>query len=161
MEIGAGNPYPRSGEAGTCSGTAGPAAPATDCQATHTATVTPSATLTGSGPGRGCRLIVLLSAAAIPGIASNALRNPTTLRGYDLCDHPADNKLIRQRHLTLSRYFPAPPPSGLYLAYIALSPYAAAAGLGSVIDANAIIIRGGASAAAGVVVHAIIDYATG
>ena len=143
------------------SGTAGPAAPANDYHATHTATtVTPSATLTGSGP----RYLAAASSPLIPllssGIASATLTQPDYAAGDTIY---ATTLLITNSSATASdieSLFSGPPPSGLYLAYIALSPYAAAAALGSVNDGTP-SSESGASAAAGVVVHAIIDYATG
>ena len=164
VEIGAGNPY--SGQfRGTwdmSSGSTGPAAPLNDYQATHTATtVTPSATLTGSGT----RYLAASSSPLIPllssGIASATITQPAYAAGDTIY---ATVLLITSSSVTASDieslFSGLPPPSGLYLAYIALSPYAAAAALGSVNDGTP-SSESGASAAASTVVHATLDYATG
>ena len=144
------------------SGSTGPAAPLNDYQATHTATtVTPSATLTGSGT----RYLAASSSPLIPllssGIASATITQPAYAAGDTIY---ATMLLITSSSVTASDieslFSGLPPPSGLYLAYIALSPYAAAAALGSVNDGTP-SSESGASAAAGVVVHATLDYATG
>ena len=144
------------------SGSSGPAAPLNDYQATHTATtVTPSATLTGSGT----RYLAASSSPLIPllssGIASATITQPAYAAGDTIY---ATVLLITSSSVTASDieslFSGLPPPSGLYLAYIALSPYAAAAGLGSVNDGTP-SSESGASAAASTVVHATLDYATG
>ena len=163
VEIGAGNPYSGvfKGSWDMSSGSSGPAAPLNDYQATHTATtVTPSATLGGTGP----RYLAASSSPLIPllssGIASATITQPAYAAGDTIY---ATVLLITSSSVTASdieSLFSGLRPSGLYLAYIALSPYAAAAGLGSVNDGTP-SSESGASAAASTVVHATLDYATG
>ena len=116
--------------------------------------------MTGSGPrylaASSSRLIPLLSS----GTASATLTQPAYAAGDTIY---ATMLLITNSSATASdieSLFSGSPPSGSYLAYIALSPYAAAAALGSVNDGTQ-SSESGASAAAGVVVQATIDYATG